>query len=109
MAGMNAHTGKPLGGIAHLQQSVRAILSTPVGSRVERREFGSRVPGLLDAPLGPESAADIQAAAVEALGRHEPRLAVRQAALRAAAPDGSIALEIRGAYDGSEVEFEVQL
>lgn len=34
MNGMNLHTGRAIGGQAHLQQSVTDILTTPIGSRV---------------------------------------------------------------------------
>lgn len=39
--GMNRETGKALTGIEHIQQSIRDILVTPIGSRVMRRKYGS--------------------------------------------------------------------
>jgi len=38
MTGIDASTGKALGGIAHVRQSVRDILTTPLGTRVMRRD-----------------------------------------------------------------------
>ncbi len=39
MRGMNANTGKELEGIEHLKQSIIDILTTPIGSRVMRRDY----------------------------------------------------------------------
>ena len=76
MPGTNNQTGKSLTGLAHVRQSVRDILTTPIGTRVMRREYGSRLFELLDAPLTPATLTEIYAAAAEALARWEPRLRV---------------------------------
>lgn len=86
MPGTNAETGKELTGLAHLRQSVRDILTTPIGTRVMRREYGSRLMELVDAPLTPATLTEIYAAAAEALGRWEPRLRVER--IRASAAGG---------------------
>jgi len=52
MKGMNASTGRASGGLQHLYQSIAKILTTPVGTRVKRREFGSELPELVDALTG---------------------------------------------------------
>ena len=41
MAGMARTTGAALDGLEHIKQSVLDILSTPVGTRAGRREYGS--------------------------------------------------------------------
>ncbi len=74
MQGMNAETGQMLEDIEHLEQSIRDILSTPVGTRVMRRSYGSRVMYLLDRPVNATLVSDLQAAVVEALTRYEPRV-----------------------------------
>ena len=48
MMGMHATTGRSLTGLGHLRQSVTDILTTPMGSRVQRRRYGSEVPELID-------------------------------------------------------------
>lgn len=48
MLGINAQTGQPLSGIDHLRQSIRDILTTRSGMRVMRRDYGSRLPALVD-------------------------------------------------------------
>lgn len=85
--------------LAHLRQSVADILSTPIGSRVMRRDYGSRLPELLDAPLNRAGMLDIIAAAAEALARWEPRLKLARVRVT---PDttgaGRVALDLEGVY-----------
>ncbi len=76
MWGMNARTGKPLGGFAHLEQSIRDILLTPLGTRVMLRDYGSDLFRLVDRNLDPSTVLAIQAATIGALQKWEPRLQV---------------------------------
>ena len=48
MLGINAYTGESLSGLDHLRQSIADILSTPLNTRVMRRDYGSRIPELID-------------------------------------------------------------
>ncbi len=97
MQGMNAKTGEMLEGIEHLEQSIRDILSTPVGTRVMRRSYGSRLMYLLDQPMNDRLIADIQAAVAEALGRYEPRVKLSRVVVNAV-NSGRIDLSIEGFY-----------
>ena len=74
MRGTSSITGKALSGMDHLKQSITDILSTPVGSRVLLREYGSRLWELIDAPLNRKTTVQFIAATVEALLRWEPRI-----------------------------------
>lgn len=96
MIGMHAHTGKPLGGIDHLRQSVLDILTTPLGSRVMRREYGSRLFELVDAPLNVQTMQALYAATAEALVRWEPRIRIDR--VYAAVDGASVAISIEGVY-----------
>jgi phage baseplate assembly protein W len=78
MRGVNASTGKAIDGLVHLRQSIRDILSTPLGSRVMRRNYGSRLFQLVDAPVNRGTLAEIYAATVDALVTWEPRIAVER-------------------------------
>ena len=49
--GMNVLNGRSLTGLDHLKQSIADILNTPIGSRVMRRDYGSKLFSLIDAPL----------------------------------------------------------
>ena len=78
MSGMNARTGRAMDSLAHIQQSVADILTTPIGSRVMRREYGSLLPELIDQPLNGPTALRAYAATVMALMKWEPRIRVQQ-------------------------------
>lgn len=107
MRGMNSDTGRALSGRAHLRQSVRDILATPVGSRVMRRDYGSRLPRLVDAPVNDDLLVDLYAATVEALDRWEPRLEVRSVAVTGSEA-GTVTLSIEGVYrpEGRDIKLE---
>jgi len=72
--GMDAKTGRTISGTAHLAQSIGDILSTRVGTRVERRQYGSNVPDYIDAPMTAVQRTRMYGAAAAALLRWEPRL-----------------------------------
>lgn len=97
MRGTDSTTGKALDGLAHLRQSIRDVLTTPLGSRVMRRDYGSRLFDLVDAPLNAVTKAEIFAAAAESLMRWEPRLMIQQVAATSTA-EGSIQIDVSGIY-----------
>ena len=53
---MNRATGRRITAADHLRQSVADIITTPIGSRVMRRDYGSLVPALIDQPHNPARA-----------------------------------------------------
>lgn len=81
MRGMSRTTGGPIGGDDHLRQSLQDILTTPIGSRVMRRDYGSDLPDLIDAPLNPRTRLRLFAATALAILRWEPRIALTGIAL----------------------------
>ena len=93
MSGMSATTGRRLDVLSHLRQSIADILSTPLGTRVMRREYGSALPDLVDAPLDGVTVLDIIQATVGAILRWEPRVAVQRVAVRMVGA-GRIALDL---------------
>lgn len=107
MIGTDANTGKALGGVAHLRQSVRDILTTPIGSRVMRRDYGSRLFELVDAPLNRSTRMDLFAATAEALALWEPRLQLLRVDAEADST-GRVTIGMLGKYlpDGSAVRID---
>jgi len=75
---MNRHSGTAMTELAHIQQSVADILTTPLGSRIMRRDYGSLIPELIDAPLTTLTRQRLIAATAQALARWEPRLQIEQ-------------------------------
>lgn len=97
MIGMDASTGRPLAGLDHLYQSVRDILTTPIGSRVLRRAYGSRLPRLLDRPINQETVVEITMATAEALRRWEPRYRITRVQLGGGSA-GLATMDLQGVY-----------
>lgn len=108
-SGMNRRTGKALAGFDHLRQSVEDILSTRLGTRVMRRDYGSDLPGLVDRPMNAALVTALYAATAGALARWEPRLRLKkiEADLSGFA-EGRIALSLLGLYvpTGVTVAFD---
>lgn len=107
MDGISAKTGKRLGGIEHLRQSIRDILTTPIGSRVMRRDYGSQLFRLVDAPLNRATILEIYAATAQAIAKWEPRFLVQQVKIAEASP-GAVTLDLTGIYkpDGKTVSLD---
>lgn len=107
MIGTNAKTGKALSGIDHLRQSIGDILSTPIGSRVMRRDYGSRLFELVDRPTNAAFFVELYAATAEALDKWEPRIRVTAVDASQDAA-GRVALTVTGNYlpDGREIKLE---
>lgn len=97
MRGTDAKTGKALSGVNHLRQSIRDILTTPLGSRVMRRDYGSRLFDLVDNPLNEVTLVEIYAATAEALMIWEPRLRVLRVQVQSIVPS-SISIDLEAVY-----------
>lgn len=107
MKGMSVQ-GKALSGIDHLYQSLQDIATTPIGTRVMRREYGSEIPELMDRPMTPALMVDVFAALAKAYGRWEPRFRLTRIEVVEAKPNGSLVLDYEGIYlpDGKEITLE---
>ena len=104
---MNAETGRELTGLAHLNHSIADSLNTPIGSRVMRRDYGSRLFELIDAPINRSTVVDIVAETAEALMKWEDRLVVSAVDVTGAVV-GQIVLRITGKYklDGKTIQLD---
>jgi len=108
MIGMDRRTGKPLAGIAHLRQSIEDILTTPLGSRRMRPEYGSQLRRFVDLPVNEGWKSAVQAEVARALGRWEPRLHLERVKVIAVL-DGQVSLSLRGRYLGDDALLEVSI
>lgn len=97
MNGMDARSGKALSGNAHLAQSIGDILSTPLGTRTMRRDYGSMLFDLIDQPINAAVRMLIHAATAIAIRRWEPRLKLTRVQLSAGNADGTLTMQIEGA------------
>ena len=108
---MDATTGHRLDYLAHLHQSVTDILTTPLGSRVMRRDYGSLLPEMIDRPLTDATLLQVYAATVMALLRWEPRLRVTavRTSVSTTSP-GRVVLDLEAqTREGEPVNLEVPL
>jgi uncharacterized protein len=104
MNGTNAADGTALGGIDHLKQSLRDILTTPIGTRVMRRDYGSKLFSLVDAPLNRKTILNLYAATADAVKKWEPRFSLSKVSI-SSADVGSVVIALTGEYlpDGQTV------
>lgn len=69
MRGTNCNTGEVIEGLAWIRQAITDILTTPLGTRVGRRDYGSRLFELTDSPMNPAGLLALYAATIEALNK----------------------------------------
>lgn len=107
MKGTNTITGQHLAGEAHLRQSIIDILTTPIGTRVMRRDYGSRLFELVDAPINRSTLVEIYTATAEALLKWEPRLKLGRVQVTQVSP-GQVQLLLEGTWlpDGQRITLE---
>ncbi len=107
MIGMDRRNGQPLGGLAHLKQSIEDILGTPLGSRRMRPEYGSQLRRKVDLPLSEGWNSAVQAEVARSLGRWEPRIRLQSVKISAVL-GGRVSLLLSGLYQGDGFQLEVQ-
>lgn len=106
MIGMDRRTGKPLSGLAHLRQSIEDILTTPLGSRRMRPDYGSTIRRYVDLPVNEGWKSAVQAEVARALGRWEPRLKLERVKV-VSVVGGQITLQLTGKYLGDDAILEI--
>ena len=106
---MNRDTGRSISGAAHLRQSIADILTTPLGSRVMRRDYGSLLPGLIDQPFNDATRLRACAAVVMALMRWEPRVRLSRIQLAAGDQPGSAMLDIEGEVVATQAALDLRV
>ncbi len=107
VAGLNRNSGRKISSVDHLRQSVIDILTTPIGSRVMRRDYGSRLYELVDAPLNRQTIVAIYAATAEALLKWEPRIQVTRVRVDQLQV-GKICLAIDGIYLPNNLPIQLE-
>ncbi len=104
---MNVNSGKTISEIAHIKQSITNILTTPIGSRIMRRDYGSRLFEKIDNPINGELIVEIYSDVVEALFTWEPRFEVEQVIVQSI-EKGKITIDLEGSFlkDGKKIVLE---
>jgi uncharacterized protein len=104
---MNINDGKDISEINHLKQSISNILTTPIGSRVMRRDYGSNLFNKIDYPVNGELIAEIYLDIVESLFIWEPRFELDQVAVQNI-ENGKITIDLEGSFlsNGEKITLE---
>lgn len=84
--GLDRATGAAIAGVDHLVQSQTVLLTTPIGTRVMRRDVGCDLP--IDQPQTAGLTADIVASVAAAIIAWEPRETLRRVRVTALQPGG---------------------
>lgn len=105
---MNRRTGAALSKLEHIAQSIEDILTTRQGTRVERREYGSLLPELVDQPLNPATRLRLYAATAMALMRWEPRISLAQVELVVGDLSGRAELSLTGVLVDTNEPFNIR-
>ena len=109
MTGMSRVTGSSLEERAHISQSIADILTTPLGSRVMRREYGSLLPDLIDQPTNSGLVVRLYAAVIAALMRWEPRINITRMQLTLGSTPGAAILDIYATLVSSGTALALQV
>jgi len=72
--GVDRSNGQAIESLEHLKQSLHDLLTTAVGSRVMRRDYGSVLPFLVDQPMNARTLMQMRAAIVHCLTKWERRV-----------------------------------
>lgn len=104
---MNINTGADISEINHLKQSISNILTTPIGSRAMRRDYGSNLFNKIDHPVNGELIAEIYLDIVESLFIWEPRFELDQVAVQNI-QNGKITIDLEGSFlsNGEKITLE---
>lgn len=92
---MNRETGATITDLDHLKQSIADILTTRIGTRVQRREYGSQLPDLIDQPYNGTTRLRAYAAIAMAVMRWEPRLRLTRVQLSQGDIAGNAVLDLQ--------------
>lgn len=106
---MDRTTGRRITGIDHVRQSVADILTTPLGSRLERRNYGSLLPSLIDQPDNAHTRLRCYAAIASALMKWEPRLRITRVGMTTGDRPGQATVDLQGDYLGQVVSLSAAL
>jgi len=108
MIGMDRETGKEISGYEHVKQSITDILTTPIGSRVMRRTYGSYLFQLIDEAGNDYGRLKIIAAIADAINKWESRVNLESVTVNIS-KNGDVSANITAKYNEVNTNFQVTL
>lgn len=115
MIGLSRYTGQPLRGWALFTELAEDALSTALGSREKRRDYGSQLPALLSQPQSDSLLMQAQIHAAEAFSHPPNNLShlFQPSRIQASRTPTGLRLQIHGDYTGpgqpQAATFEVRI
>lgn len=97
--GIDKFTGLPISDLDHAKQSIVDILTTPIGTRVTVRDYGSHLFKLVDRPVNGSFVSNVYAMTAYALYRWEPDVRVTRIQVDTSSINlGRLALSLEALY-----------
>ncbi|WP_285351917.1 GPW/gp25 family protein [Pseudomonas sp. ME-P-057] len=106
---MNRETGGAIDTLDHISQSITDILTTRIGTRVMRREYGSLLPELVDQPFNDVTRLRVYASTVMALMRWEPRISLSRVQLVGVSLQGETVMDLQGSVVDSNEALSLSI
>ena len=100
--GLDNQAAGAVTGLDWLRGAIRDVLTTPIGTRVMRRTYGSLLFTLIDAPMTAGLVADIVAGSAQALATWLPLITVQTISVETVAP-GAFDLDLSFILNGELV------
>ena len=79
---MNKFTGAKIDQNGHIRQSINTILSTVIGTRIQRRQFGSFLFDMVDRSLTPRTQQLLIAVIAHAIAAYETRVSLESTQIK---------------------------
>jgi hypothetical protein len=106
---MNRETGGAIDTLDHISQSITDILTTRIGTRVMRREYGSLLPELVDQPFNDVTRLRVYACTVMALMRWEPRISLSRVQFVGVSLQGETVMDLHGSVVDSNEALSLSI
>jgi phage baseplate assembly protein W len=106
---MNRKTGGAIDTLDHISQSITDILTTRIGTRVMRREYGSLLPELVDHPFNDVTRLRVYASTVMALMRWEPRISLSRVQFVGVSLQGETVMDLQGSVVDSNEALSLSI
>lgn len=106
---MNRETGGAIDTLDHISQSITDILTTRIGTRVMRREYGSLLPELVDQPFNDVTRLRVYASTVMALMRWEPRISLSRVQFVGVSLQGETVMDLQGSVVDSNEALSLSI
>lgn len=104
---IDRYSGKLIDENAHIRQSVIDIITTRIGERVMRREYGTILLDVIDAPMNEILVMQLMSSIFMALNEYEPRIEVASCFIDSAEVDGTLEIVVEGRVKTSGALFSL--